>query len=137
MSILKLEGFWGDVSETWSWQFGDLFSKCKEHDIYQLPSPAKQNIKKKSLVERLFKLFDNQENKAVWSGNGSNTIQKQPPEVLYKKGVLKSLAILTRKYLCQRLLLNSFMPQPVTLWEKILLRRCFLVNFAKFSRTPF
>ena len=49
------------------------------------------------------------------------------PEVLCKKGVLRNLTKFTGKHLCQGL----------TLFKKSLLRRCFLVNFVKFLRTPF
>ena len=34
-------------------------------------------------------------------------IQKQPPEVFYKKGVLRNFAKLTRKHLCQNLFFNK------------------------------
>ena len=34
-------------------------------------------------------------------------IQKQPPEVFYKKGVLRNFAKFTRKHLCQNLLFNK------------------------------
>ena len=36
-----------------------------------------------------------------------NYYQKQPPEVFYKKGVLKTFAKLTGKQLCQSLFLNK------------------------------
>ena len=42
------------------------------------------------------------------------------PEVFCNKGALRNFAKFTGKHLCQ------------SLW-----RRCFLVNFAKFLRTPF
>ena len=50
--------------------------------------------------------------------------------VLWKQGVLKSFAKLTRKYLYQSL-------RPATLLKRRLWHRCFSVNFAKFLRTPF
>ena len=34
-------------------------------------------------------------------------IQKQPPEVFYKKGVLRNFANITRKHLCQNLFFNK------------------------------
>ena len=34
-------------------------------------------------------------------------LQKQPPEVFYKKGVLRNFAKFTEKHLCQRLFLNK------------------------------
>ena len=54
-------------------------------------------------------------------------LKKQPPEVLYKKGALKSFAKLTGKHLCLSLVFNKMR----------LRHRCFPVNFAKFLRTPF
>ena len=54
----------------------------------------------------------------------SGTIfQKQPPEVLYKKGVLRNFT---------KLCLS-----PATLLKKRLWHRCFPLDFAKFVRTPF
>ena len=46
-------------------------------------------------------------------------MQKQPPEGFFKKGAMRNFAEFTRKHLYR----NPF-------W-------CFLVNFAKFARTPF
>ena len=46
-------------------------------------------------------------------------MQKQPSEGFFKKGVMRNFAEFTRKHLYR----NPF-------W-------CFLVNFAKFARTPF
>ena len=46
--------------------------------------------------------------------------QKQPPEVFYKKGVLKSFPKFTGKLLCQKIC-----------------DMCFSVNFVKFLRIPF
>ena len=59
--------------------------------------------------------------------------QKEPPEVLHKKVVVKNFAKLTGKHLCQTLFFNKV----TTLFKKRLWRRCFPVNFAKFLRTPF
>ena len=55
-------------------------------------------------------------------------LQKQSPEVYYKKGVLKNFAKFRRKHLCFT---------PVTLTKKRPWQRCFPLNFAKFLRTPF
>ena len=54
-------------------------------------------------------------------------IQKQPPELFYKKGVLKNFAKFTGKDLCQILFSK----------KKKLWHRCFPVNFAKFLRILF
>ena len=53
------------------------------------------------------------------------SFQKQPPEVFCKKGILRNFAKFTGKQLCQRL-------WPVTYYRP----KCFLVNSAKFLRTP-
>ena len=55
------------------------------------------------------------------------TIKKQPPEVFYKKVVLKNFAKYAGKHLCQSLFFN----------KKRLWHRCFPVYFAKFLRTSF
>ena len=55
-----------------------------------------------------------------------------------KKGVLKNFAKFTVKHLCQSLFFNKVVGlRPATLLKKRLWQRCFLVNFAKFLRTPF
>ena len=65
-------------------------------------------------------------------------INKQPPEVFLRKGALRNFAKFTGKHLCQRLLFNKVAGiRPATLLKKRHRRRCFLVNFAKFLRTPF
>ena len=59
-------------------------------------------------------------------------------DVFCKKGALKNFAKCTRKHLCQSLFFNkSAGLRPATLLKKRLWYRCFPVNFAKFSRTPF
>ena len=68
-------------------------------------------------------------------------IQKQPPEVFYKKDDLKNFAEFTGKHLCR-----PAKPQasghatsglrPATLLKKRLWHRYFPVNFAKLLRTP-
>ena len=55
-----------------------------------------------------------------------------------KKVVLRNSAKFTGKHLCQRFIFNRVAGlRAVTLLEKSLWRRCFLVNFAKFLETPF
>ena len=69
---------------------------------------------------------------------GKNTIQKQPPEVFIKKGVLKNFAKFRGKHQCQSLFFNKAAGlRPATLLKKRLLHRCFTVNFAKCVRSPF
>ena len=64
--------------------------------------------------------------------------QKQPPEVFYKKGLLKTFAKFTGKHLCQSLFFNKVAGlRSATLLKMRLWYRCFPVNFAKFWRTPF
>ena len=65
-------------------------------------------------------------------------LQKQPPEVFYKKGILRNFAKFTGKHLCLRVFFNKIAAlRPATLFKKSLWHRCFPVNFAKFLRTPF
>ena len=54
-----------------------------------------------------------------------------------KNSILKKLAKLTGKHLCQGLFFNKVAGlRPVTLLKKRFWHRCFPVNFAKFLRTP-
>ena len=56
------------------------------------------------------------------------------------KTVLRNFAKFTGKHLCQSLFLlklQTSVLRPATLLKKRLWHRCFLVNFAKFLRTPF
>ena len=61
------------------------------------------------------------------------TIKKHPPEVFHKKSVLEYFSKFTGKHQCQGLFFN----RPATLLKRRLWHRCFSVNFANFSRTPF
>ena len=62
--------------------------------------------------------------------------QKQPPQVFYKKGVLKNFAKFTGKHLCQGLFSNKVGGlRPATLLKKRLWHGCFPVNFPIFLRT--
>ena len=51
--------------------------------------------------------------------------QKQPPEVFYKKGVLKSVFLI------------KLQASACNFFKKRLLHKCFTVNFSKFLRSPF
>ena len=67
-----------------------------------------------------------------------SNLQKQPLEMLCKKGVLKNFAKLTGKHLCMSLFFNKVASRrSATLLKKKLWHRCFPVDFAKFLRTPF
>ena len=57
-------------------------------------------------------------------------IQKQPLEMFYKKAALNNFVIFTGKHLCWSLLLIKLQA-----WRR-LQHKCFLVNIAKFLRTP-
>ena len=60
------------------------------------------------------------------------------PEMSCKKGVLKSFAKFTGKHLYQSLFFNKVVGlRFATLLKNRFWRRCFLVNFSKFLRTPF
>ena len=65
-------------------------------------------------------------------------LQKQPPEVYCRKGVLKSFAKFTWKHLCQSLFFNKVAClRLATFLKKRLWHRCFPANFAEFLRTFF
>ena len=79
----------------------------------------------KQLNERMFYIYKINE-------------QKQPPEVFYKKGVLRNFTNFIGKHLRQSLFFNKVAGlSPATLLKKSLWHRCFPVNFEKFLRTPF
>ena len=68
----------------------------------------------------------------------TNTLQKQPIKVFYKKGVLRNFAKFTWKHLYQSLFFDKVAgPWPATLLKKRLWCRCFPLNFAKFLRAHF
>ena len=63
--------------------------------------------------------------------------QKQPPEVFWKKSVLKNFVNFTGKHLCGSLfLINLQAFSPASLLKKRLQHRCFPVKFVKLLRTP-
>ena len=59
---------------------------------------------------------------------GEEKVGSSRQEVLCEKGVLRNFTKFTRKHLCRSLFFNKVAG---------LRRRCFLVNFMKFLRTPF
>ena len=58
-------------------------------------------------------------------------IQKQPPEVFYKKGVLRNLIKSTGKHMCQSLFLNNYFIKKETLAQVL---SC---KFCKISKSTF
>ena len=60
-------------------------------------------------------------------------VQKQPPEVFYKKGILKYFTIFAEKHLCWNLLLTKL---ECSFMKKGLQHRFFPVNIMKFLTTP-
>ena len=65
-------------------------------------------------------------------------VQKQPPEVFCKNGVLRNFSKFTGKHPCQSLFLNKVARlRPAHLSKKRLWHRCFPVNVDKFLTTPF
>ena len=61
----------------------------------------------------------------------------KPPEVFYKKGVLKNFAKFTGKHLCQSLFFNKVASlRPTTSLKKRLWHWCLPVNITKCLRTP-
>ena len=64
--------------------------------------------------------------------------QKQPPELFYKKSVLRNFTQFTGKHLCLSLSFNKVaVLRPATLLKKKLWYRCLPLNFVKLLRTPF
>ena len=64
-------------------------------------------------------------------------LQKQSPEMFYKKDVLRNFAKFTGKYLCQSIFfIKSAVLRSENLWKKRFWHRCFPVNFAKSVKTP-
>ena len=64
--------------------------------------------------------------------------QKQPPELFYKKCILRNFPKFTGKHLFQSLFFNNVAGlTPATLLKKRLWHRCFPVNFGKFLKTLF
>ena len=67
----------------------------------------------------------------------NNANQKQQPEVLRKKSVLKTFSKFTGKHLRQSLFFNKVLGlSPATFLKKRLWYRPFPVNFAKFLKAP-
>ena len=77
-------------------------------------------------------------NSSSFSRN-SCSVQKQPPEVFYKKRrVLRNFTKFTGKHQCQSLFFNKVIGlRRATLLKKRLCHKCFPVNFVKFLRTTF
>ena len=70
----------------------------------------------------------------------SNKIQKHPPEVFYKKGVLRNFAKFTGKHLCQRVFFNKvagLRPQAFKFIKKDSLAKVFSSEFCEFSKNIF
>ena len=60
-------------------------------------------------------------------------LQKQSPDVFYKKRIHKNFAKFTAKYLCRSLFFDKDSGlQPAALLQKRLRHKCFSVNFAKY-----
>ena len=73
--------------------------------------------------------------KTLWT---SFNARSNRPKVFCKKEVLENYPKFTGKHLCQSLFFNKVAGlRPATLLKKKLWYRCFLMNFGKFSRTPF
>ena len=93
-------------------------------------NPLKKLLDQKNLFPATEKLFDWREM--------IKKIQKQPPEVFYKKDVLRNFPKFTGKHLCQSLCFNKVAGRrPTNLLKKEILAQVFPVNFAKLLRTPF
>ena len=62
-------------------------------------------------------------------------LQKQPPEVFCKKGVLRNFAKFTGKHLCQSLFFSR--PQPCNFIKKGAVAQVFSCEFCEISRSTF
>ena len=91
------------------------------------------------VFESVLSIQEHARNINGWPGSKHDIeIQKEPPEVFYKKGVLRNFAKFAGKNLCHNLFLNKVAGlRPETLLKKRLWHRCFSVNFVKFLRTLF
>ena len=63
-------------------------------------------------------------------------LQKQPPEVFYKKSCSENVAIFSGKHLRWSLFLTKLQAHACNFIKKRLQHRCFPVNIAKFLREP-
>ena len=90
----------------------------------------------------MFEKFQNFE-AAFIEGRCSKNTGKDASEaatggVFFKKVVFKNFAKFTGKHLCQSLVFDKVADlRPATLLKKRPWHRCFVLNFAKFLRTPF
>ena len=83
-------------------------------------------------------MFDGVKNTILYFFKYTVVYRSGGPEVFYKIGALKNFAKFTGKHLCQSLFFYKVPDvRPATLLKKRLWHRSFLVNFAKFLRTPF
>ena len=65
-------------------------------------------------------------------------MQKQPPDALFKKGVIRNFAKLTRKHLCWNLFFDKVkLCRPTIHYKGDFSAGFSLVNFAKFARKLF
>ena len=70
----------------------------------------------------------------------SAKLQKQPPEVFYKKGVLRNFAKFTGKHLCQSLFFNKvagLRPKDCDFVKKETLAQVFSCEFCEISKNTF
>ena len=63
--------------------------------------------------------------------------QKQPPEVFYKKDVLRNFAKFTGKHLCQSLFFNKVAGQACNFIKKETLAQMFSCEFCEISQNTF
>ena len=96
----------------------------------------------KEIVTSLLSVFDDRVRSiidfAIWLEISGFTSRSSHRKCSMKKGVHKNFAKFTGKHLCQSLFFKNVAGfRRATLLKKKLWNKCFLVNFAKFSRTPF
>ena len=77
-------------------------------------------------------------NNTNWRKYQKQPLQKQPPEMFCKKGVLRNFSKFTRKHLCQRLFFNKVpIVRHATLLTKEALAQLFSCEFFEISKKTF
>ena len=109
-----------------TWVFSNVF--CTRWYMSAISCwPLKSSLNKK-LNSNLFISF---------SETSPSDFRSICPEVFFNKSVLKNLAKFTRKQMCWSLFLKNLKAWGLELYQKRLQRKCFPVNFDKFSRKFF
>ena len=134
-----------------SWHlFISVFHRLKVLKLFRMVWKNKINgwrvfriLNTSSNFEFFLKILKNKEHVQILIGHFSSEVTRKyfrssRPKLFCKKGALENFEKLTGKHLCQNLFFNKVAGlRPATLLKKRLWYRYFLVNFARFLRTPF